>query len=118
MTVDKYTLVGKCAVLCLDLLAWGRWMEENQGNRHVAEDYLEAMHDGGLVVIRISTAFLGIDLNWLGRGDPLLWETMIFGGPNNGDQWRYATWDEAERGHARTLMCERLWLSDSKLIKT
>ncbi len=35
-----------------------------------------------------------------------LFETMIFGGANDGYQERYATWDEAERGHKR--ICEEI----------
>lgn len=33
-------------------------------------------------------------------GPPLLFETMVFGGPD--DQWmdRYTTWEQAEEGHA------------------
>jgi hypothetical protein len=50
----------------------------------------------------VSTVFLGLDHNW-GRGEPLLFETMIFGGPLDQDQWRYSTWDEAERGHEEVM---------------
>lgn len=37
---------------------------------------------------------------WRGFGPPILFETMVFGGPLNEEQVRYVTWDEAERGHA------------------
>jgi hypothetical protein len=46
----------------------------------------------------VSTVFTGLDHNW-GRGDPLLFETMIFGGPLDDYQRRYSTWNQAERGH-------------------
>lgn len=48
--------------------------------------------------VDISTVFLGFD-HGFGQGLPILFETMIFGGPY--DQWqrRYCTWDEAEAGH-------------------
>ena len=36
-------------------------------------------------------------------GPPLLFETMIFGGPHDGYQERYTFWDEAEAGHAKAL---------------
>ena len=48
--------------------------------------------------VRVSTIFLGIDHS-LGGGPPLLFETMIFGGEHDQDQWRHATYDEAEKGH-------------------
>jgi hypothetical protein len=48
--------------------------------------------------VRVLTIFLGLDYQF-GDGPPLLFETMIFGGEHNEDQWRYSTWDEAEAGH-------------------
>jgi hypothetical protein len=118
VTIDKYTLLGKIPVPCLKLLAWGRWMEKNQRNRHVADNRLKGEVDGEPVAIRVSTVFLGVDHNWLDGGDPQIFETMVFGGPHDGDQWRYATWDEAEAGHARTLERERLWLNGLEQIQT
>lgn len=55
---------------------------------------------------RISTVFLGIDHQW-GSGPPLLFETMVFGGPMDEQQWRYSTWDEAEAGHHRVVEAVR-----------
>jgi hypothetical protein len=54
-------------------------------------------------VARVSTVFMGIDHNFTRGGPPLLFETMIFGGPEDGFQARYSTWDEAEAGHAVAL---------------
>jgi hypothetical protein len=48
--------------------------------------------------VRVSTVFLGIDHAW--EGPPLLFETMVFGGPLDEEMERYSTWEEAERGHA------------------
>lgn len=48
--------------------------------------------------ILVSTVFLGLDHNW-GRGPPLLFETLIFGGPLHDEMWRYPTWDAAVAGH-------------------
>ena len=47
---------------------------------------------------QISTVFLGINHNF-GDGPPLLFESLIFGSPHDGEQRRYSTWDEAEKGH-------------------
>jgi hypothetical protein len=49
--------------------------------------------------VRISTVFLGIDHNHSGRGPPVLWETMIFGGPHDGYQRRYTSRGAAFEGH-------------------
>lgn len=48
--------------------------------------------------VEVSTVFLTID-HQFGEGPPLLFETMIFGGPQ--DHWtdRYSTWNEAVSGH-------------------
>lgn len=48
----------------------------------------------------VSTVFLGIDHSWDGR-EPILFETMIFGGSR--DQWqdRCSTWEQAETMHER-----------------
>lgn len=46
--------------------------------------------------------FLSMDHSF-GHGRPLLYETMIFGGPHHGEQWRYSTRSEAVEGHAAAL---------------
>ena len=46
-----------------------------------------------------SSVFLGLDHNFMEKGPPIVFETMVFGGPFNHTMWRYATWDEAVKGH-------------------
>ena len=48
-------------------------------------------------IIRISTVFLGH--NFLGKREPILFETMVFGGKYDEEQERYTTWKKAEAGH-------------------
>ena len=50
--------------------------------------------------VEISTVFLCMD-HRIGEGPPLLYETMIFGGPLDQEQERYSTRAEAEAGHKR-----------------
>lgn len=50
--------------------------------------------------VNVSTIFLVLNHSLYERGPPMLFETMIFGGPHDQHQKRYATWAEAERGHA------------------
>lgn len=47
----------------------------------------------------ISTVFLGLDHGY-GEGEPVLWETMIFGASEL-DQWqdRYTSYEDALKGH-------------------
>jgi len=48
--------------------------------------------------VEISTVWLGIN-HAFGQGDPIIFETMIFGGPLNEQMWRYRTEAEAIAGH-------------------
>jgi len=50
----------------------------------------------------VSTVFLGLD-HQFGAGEPVLFETMVFGGEYDGEQDKYSTWEEAEAGHAEIL---------------
>ena len=55
--------------------------------------------------IRVSTVFLGLD-HGFGAEEPVLFETMIFGGEYDEYCERYCTWDEAVEGHAKAVeMC-------------
>ena len=46
----------------------------------------------------VSTVFLWIDHNFSG-GQPVLFETMIFGGKYDGEQFRYQNYENAASGH-------------------
>jgi hypothetical protein len=59
----------------------------------------------------VSTVWLGIDhSSW--DGPPIIFETMIFGGPNDGFQARYATKEAALTGHRRVVAAEKLGTLD------
>jgi len=68
-------------------------------------------HEGGQIVgrtelpggVTVSTVFLGIDHSSREDGRPVLFETMIFGGPHADFQQRYYTLAEAEAGHERAV---------------
>jgi hypothetical protein len=76
-----------------DLMTWATWYEA--ADRSVAKDTLS---NG----TKVSTVFLGLDHSF-GFGVPLLWETMIFGGEHDQYQERYASREEAEKGHQRAI---------------
>lgn len=75
-----------------DLYAWGKWYDEH--DRHVGADQFGP--------VRVSTVFLGLDHKFsIDAGPPVLWETMIFGGPHDQYQERYRSRTDALSGHAR-----------------
>jgi len=50
--------------------------------------------------ITVSTVFIGIAMNETScNQEPIVFETMIFGGDYDGFQDRYSTWDDAVSGH-------------------
>jgi hypothetical protein len=51
--------------------------------------------------VNVSTVFLGLDHNVSIRGAPILWETMVFGGPLDQEMERYTSADAARVGHER-----------------
>lgn len=71
-----------------DLMTWAKWFET--ADRKVR---LDVIGD-----VTVSTVFLSLDHSF-GDGPPVLFETMIFGGPHDQYQERYCTWDEAVAGH-------------------
>jgi hypothetical protein len=83
-------------------VGWDEWLEwSRQGfdeTRRVAKTTVGE--------VDISTVFLTVDHAW-GGGPPILFETMVFGGPLNEYQWRYSTWDEAVAGHERIVNAVR-----------
>lgn len=76
-------------VPCSDVLLWGAWFE--QANRAIAQEHVGP--------VAISTIFLGLDHGFDDDAPPILFESMIFGGPLSGSQQRYASRAEAIVGH-------------------
>lgn len=90
-----YILDGKIPVQ-VDHIAWSQWLEANYAKKVIARDCV-----GESI---ISTVFLAIDHGH--SGQVLLFETMVFEGPLDGEQVRYSTWEQAEAGH--TAMVDRV----------
>jgi hypothetical protein len=87
-----YKLIGKTPVAC-SLASWVMQIDD----RHVGHTIL------GDNVLTVSTIFLGLDHNFSGEGDPILFETMIFGDLEDAYQTRCSTWAEAERMHQKAV---------------
>ena len=74
---------------------WAQMWAGDQETRRVAFDNLDSAAE-------VSTVWLGLD-HGFGRGAPLIYETMIFGGPFDQHAWRYSTEDGALNGHRRVV---------------
>lgn len=98
--LERYALIDGQPVRCDSIDEWARWFETSDTDRVV-----EQTHIGD---VKVSTVFLGIDHRFLGEGPPILFETMVFGGPLDQEQERYATRDEAVSGHARWVAAMRM----------
>jgi len=73
-----------------DVIIWGQWF--HTANRIVAQD-LDEKGEG------VSTVFIGLDHNYRLTGAPVLWETLVFGGPLDGELVRYTSRADALEGH-------------------
>jgi hypothetical protein len=91
--MQMYVLdVNRQPIRCNDYEVYGRWMQENYRVRLTEIDG-----------IKISTVFLGLDHRFANTSDPILWETMIFGGPHDQYQDRYTSEAEAITGHEKAV---------------
>lgn len=90
------------------VLDWAHWIEiQGAEIRQIRYDEIDE--------IEVSTVFLGLDHSH--SMDPmrsLLFETMVFGGPDDGSQERYSTYEEAIQGHDRHLNHQKLRHSEAK----
>ena len=104
-----YILKNKTPVKCDNIIEWGKWYEKIS-NRRVKENYATIKCDAKntTIEIRVSTVFLAINHNWTNQGEPILFETMVFGGSLNETQDRCCTWQDAEKMH-------KLWWQKVKL---
>lgn len=108
-----YILDGRTPVEEPDVAKWNEWF--TTANRTVRKDKATVTLGGDPIgLVEVSTVFLGLDHAY-GFGPPILFESMIFGGPLDGDCDRCSTWDAAEQMHEK--MMERVIYS-AKTCKT
>ena|SRR6185436_8176985 len=96
-----YILEGHEVIPVTDVLIWAKWFEKAWPARQVA-------HTDVTNEIMVSTVFLGLDHSFGFGGPPLLFETMVFGGPMDQEMERYSTWDEAKAGHEEMVQKVRM----------
>lgn len=98
---DKYILnANGDPEPCHDLQEWARWYETKEAQRQ------RVLKQEMVGDVKVSTVFLGLDHSF-GGGAPILWETMIFGGPHDGYQERCQLRDQAVEMHARAMAVAR-----------
>ena len=78
----------------MEMMDWARALESV--DRQIGNDTIDGQH--------VSTVWLGLSRNLYGDdGPPLIFETMIFGGPHDQYCDRYSTEEAALAGHNRTV---------------
>lgn len=92
---DYYILEGKTPVPCDDREKWELWLRT--ADRTVRQETVGLTPDGE---VNVRTVFVGLDHSF-GGGPPLVFESMIFGGPLDQEQSRCSTWEGAEEMHER-----------------
>jgi hypothetical protein len=90
-----YVLDKKNNPIAKPSLEAAKWLDDNDHRRIVKRDEIGD--------ILISTVFLGLDHSWTPGGNPVLWETMIFGGEHDHYQDRYTSHEDAIEGHKKAL---------------
>lgn len=120
-----FILVGR-APMAVDMMTWARWFEDFD-KRQIAETIIDDTPTEITIgfpgrertymrpKIRVSTVFLGLNHN-LHDTEPVLFETMVFGGPLDQETWRYSSYDEAERGHEEAVVKARKATAQIKAI--
>ena len=92
-----------------DFEGWYILDKDNEPKAASTEDYLRWCQEFptrkiiGKTTINdqnVSTVFLGLDHSY-GGGSLVLWETMIFGGEYDQNQWRHTSQREARESHER-----------------
>ena len=82
-------------------ITFARWAQLHRDDAYHRIAYTEISDE-----VTVSTVWLGLDHGW-GTGPMLIFETMVFGGPHDQDQWRYTTEVQALAGHDQAVALER-----------
>jgi hypothetical protein len=98
---EHYILDEQRNTIPCDLMTWAASIEDHAARR---------VDQTVIGEVRVSTMFLGLDHSF-GSGPPLLFETMVFGGPLDQEMDRCTTWEQAEAQHAA--MCKRVSASQA-----
>lgn len=75
----------------IPFIKWGRLLEDDEYKRVALTQIDQESY--------ISTVWLGFNHNFMRFGPPIIFESMVFGGPFDGYQNRYTTENFAREGH-------------------
>jgi len=93
MKLYRYILENEKPVIEPYLHKWAEWFETTD---RVVEKTMVGDWE-------VSTVFLGLDHNFGSGGKPVLWETMVYGGPMDDYQERYSSLAKARSGHNKVV---------------
>lgn len=106
-----YMLLNGEIIATEDFFKWAIWRGTHQADCQIGDTTFPWRVGDQTVEVRVSTVFLGQDHSpFLKHQD--LFETMVFGGPLDHRQWRYATLEEARLGHDEVVTLVRQALSE------
>ncbi len=106
--MSRYILEGHTPVECPDLMTWAMWFEH--ADRRVASHRFRGLH--------VSSAFMGLDMGFGERPEPVLFETAIFNARGVVvHQARTCTWNEALIAHRWALWLARSYRSARALAR-
>jgi hypothetical protein len=90
-----------------DIFVWAAWFEKADKfeERRVAFSTIGT--------VKVSTVFLGLDHGFGMTEEPVLWETMVFGGYYDQTCERYTSKAAAQEGHER--ICQLVTIASRKL---
>lgn len=104
-SIGLYKLENKKVTPVEDELEWIAWYSTT-GSRFIesySTVYKTLEVPGSRIYISVETVFLGIDNNFHTDGIPLLFETLIEGGPFDGEKTRSSSLEEALKVHKRCI---------------
>lgn len=112
MSHDRYFILEGGAVKEVCKTEHDAWIVASieQGRRGVdykSGEWMRRVDYTELGKANVSTVLLPFDHQW-GDGPPLIFETMIFGGPHNEWQERCSTLEEARAMHQRAVELARM----------
>ena len=91
---NYYKLEGQTPIAVESFMEWSLWLMSAQTTVMINEVKNSI----------VSTRFVGIDLNpgsCNSESKPMVFETLVMGGPLDGKRNFYPTWDEAIQGHLK-----------------
>jgi hypothetical protein len=94
--VRSYWILEGKKVKPASLEEWAQFLSQTE-KRRLGHDRLTSK-------VLVSTVFLGLNHRFIDGGPPLVFETMIFGGPLDGEQYQYSEFDEAMQGHQKVVL--------------